>query len=400
MKTITNEKGIHRELNNRLFYIAIAIFYFAGIINETVFIEYPSISFLITVMNWTVRILLLIKILFQKAYLRKDLLRIAVFVLTLLLSYYLSRYNELIWIALFILSAQDIDIDKSVKITMTVTAVTILGIILLSAFGVISNETVYSTNIYSGLNSQVKLYGFNHHNFIGCRILMTYMCYVYLHFDEFNVKDYAIGIAASGVLYTIFKSRTSAVLLAVCVFLLLIIRMLEHFEKKQGRALVKVGIYSMMVFSIVFSCIVTVGYQKGNALCALINTVIYKRFSYASQCLNEYGISIFGQKIELISSISAEELGVNALILDNAYMLMMVQCGIVFFLIVMYGYFLVVKKSIGENNYKVAAIIAIYFICGISEKWLFTVSYNPFIILASVALYCKNHYMVEVMPKA
>lgn len=382
----------NREINNLIFYIALSLWYFIGILNETVLVETSLGIGVVLTLRWVIRILLIIKIL-RQTYYRKDFFRVILFGTIMLFSFYMSNYQELIWLLLFVIAAQNIEMRPVVKVTLITTLVTVLAVIALAAIGFIYNEVVYSINIYNGTYSIVRLYGFSHHNFLGCRIFLIYMCYVFLYYDNFKWMDYGIGIACSTILYAIFRSRTSAVLLALSVLIIFMLKVLEKLEKKQGKAMVKFFIYSMMLFSLVFSIVVTIGYQMGNPFCIAINTLIYKRFSYASSILSEYGLSLFGQKIALVSSIDAIDLGINAVILDNAYMLMLIRCGLVFFLLVMLSSFYVVNKSINEKNYKIAVVIVLYFICGISEKWLFTVSYNPFVLLSSMLLFNKNCYM-------
>lgn len=391
-------RNARQRVNNRIFYLAIAIWYVICAINETALVENTFITNSIIVMNWMVR-LLLIAIILRQTYYKKDLFRLGVFVCVVLLSYYFCRYQELVWILLFVLAAQNVEMREVVKVTTIVTAITVLIVVLLAIVGVISNELTYSTNIYSGAYAKVQLYGFSHHNFIGGRVLLLYTCYVFLRYNTLKLPDYGVGIAAAVILYVVFKSRTAVALLVVCIFIVFTLKMLEHLERKQGKALVKAGIYSIMLFSIIFSFAVTFGYQKRNAICIAINTLIYKRFFYASKILSEYGISFWGQRVNLVSSITAEKMGVNALILDNAYMHMIIRCGWAFFLVIMYGYFFVVNKSIKEKNYKIAAIVALYFLCGISEKWLFTISYNPFVILISAAVFSGNRCLIETDEK-
>jgi hypothetical protein len=393
MKDIMNNRDTRQQINNRFFYTAIALWYLVCTINETVLIESLFTSVLVFTMRWVVRLLLIAKIM-QQTYYRRDVLRIFIFSGTILISYYFCRYQELIWIFLFVLAAQNIEMQIVAKVTMLLTATTAITVIILASIGIISNDLVYSTNIYSGTYSKVRLYGFSHHNFLGCRILLFYLCQVYLRYDNFNVFDYGIGIATSVILYTLFRSRTSAVLLVSCILIIYTLKLLEHLEKRQGILLVRFGIYSIMVFSIVFSIVVTLGYNRGNIICIAINSLIYKRFSYASKVLREYGISFLGQQVDLVSSITAGELGLDAVIIDNAFMLMIIRCGLLFFFLIIYSYFFITSKSIQAKNYKIAAIIGLYFMCGISEKWLFTISYNPFVLLLSVVLFNKNDYLI------
>lgn len=384
---------------NTYFYAAIGLLYIMGVINETTLAEFAFTQIIVILIRYSVVILLIIKFLLQK-YSKSDLIKLGVISTFFLLSYLRSGYFEMIMDLLFISAAKEVDFKKIAKETIIISAICVLVIMALAQANVIDNITVTSSRQYFFGDTSSQLWGFTHHNFLGCRILMCFICYIYIRFEKYDFKDLAFSVLVFSFLYKVISSRTSALLVAVTTFLILLLKLLEFLEKRKNKPMVNVGLYSIMAFAPIFSLAVTLNYNSGNPVYLLLDGLIYRRFSYGQSIFNQYGLSLFGQRIELVSSLDAIRNGVDASILDNAYMYLLVKCGICVGFLVIFGWFLVAKMSIKRKNYSLAIIIAVYFICGISEKWLFTITYNPFVILLSIGIYSKNNILVEFPERA
>ena len=390
---IKTDFKVHMDINI-IFYLALGLYYFNGIINGTTLTDVSGIPLLMTVIKWTVFVLLLWKIVLQK-YTARSLCKIAIVGCIILLSYYFCRWQDvLVFGFLFIVAAKGIDLRKVAKEILIITFVTVLFVIILAEAGMIESITqkVSSssrTYLWSAGNT-IKLWGFEHHNYFGSRVLTFLTCYVFLRYEKFKIYDLIPCFALFYFCYFVVKTRTAAILILLVIFLVLLFKFLKFFGERKNKNLVRVGVYFIMAFSVIFSLFMCITYNSGNSIYIFFDSLLTTRISSAHSIFSEYGFSLFGQNVELISTITAAEEGVSAIVMDNAYMHLFVRCGVLVGILVLLGYFVAVKLALEEKNYGVLVVIAVYFVCGISETWLFTISQNPFLLLLSVGLYNQN----------
>lgn len=398
---VKNTKQYLVKINiNTLVYLALACYYLLGIFGETTLSDIAIVSTISGILNVVVILALIWKIVIQK-YSASSLLRIAIFFAVFFLAYYLCEYKELYRIFLFVTAAKGIDMKKVAKQTIILTLAAILLVMLLTEIGFIeavwisggTSRTFFWT---ASSSTQIYLWGFTHHNFIGCRIMMCYTCYVFLRYEKYKIWDFLVGIVAFVFCYQVIKSRTTAFLIIITMILIIIFKLLQYFGDKKNKPLMKIGTYAIMIIAPVLSIVVSIKYTASNILYFLLDQIIYTRFSYANSIFKEYGLSLFGQNVELISTVEANESGVSAIVLDNAYMHLLIRCGLCVTVLVLLAWFLVARTALNEKKYSVAIIVAVYFICGISEKWLFTITYNPFVLFWSICLYSQNLALFDI----
>ena len=384
--------GYRREA----FYIAFGLHYLNGIIGQTTMAEIPFISSVMTGVRWIVLILLLLVLLGQNYTVRSAWI-VVLSGCAFLLSYLLCDYQELAWGFLFVAAAKDADLRRAAKEILIITVAAVAAIMLLADFGLIESITEDASGgrsyLWSG-GDTIPLWGFTHHNYLGCRTLTFYLCYVILRYDRFALIDLAPAWACFCFCYYLIKSRTAAILIVVATVLVLIYRLLPWLKVKIGAektgTLAQLGTGFIMLFSVFFSLLVCVGYTSRSDLFEFLDDLLSTRVSRAHNMLGDYGYSLFGQQVELLGTQAASEAGVASVILDNSYMHLFIRCGVLVGVLVLTAYFIAARKAIRRENYSVAVVISTYFVCGISECWLFTITYNPLLILLSPALYGEN----------
>lgn len=369
-----------KMISKNSYYFAVHVWFFLCVLSETVLSEINFLTFIIKFGKVIVCFLLFCKIINQK-YRKSEIIKSYIFMLIVGISTYLCNYTIIIWGGIFIISAKNIDIKKIALIYLRTVGSTVFIVVMLALFNIIENRTCYVYELYGLSIRKIFMYGFLHHNFVGGRVFWCYLCYLFVKFNEIKIKDYFIGIILFCVEFYLFISKTSAVLILISMGLIFIIKRIMHLTSEQRKNLILNISYLVISFSIIFSICLSIKYDINNRLHIFINNLISIRFSSAHNLLNEYGVSIWGQKLNLISSLEAEKWKVKAIILDNAYMHLIIRCGIVYMLFLFWGYFKAVGEAVKNNKYDIVVVVLIIFMCGISEKWLFMISYNPFLIL-------------------
>lgn len=381
---------------NKAFYIAFGLHYLNGIIGQTTLAEIPFVSSVMTGVRWIVLILLLLVLLSQK-YTVRSAWTVVLSGSAFLVSYLLCDYQELAWGFLFVAAAKNADLKRSAKEILIITVAAVAAVMLLADFGLIESITEDVSEgrsyLWSG-GDTIKLWGFTHHNYLGCRTLTFYLCYIILRYEKYHVLDLLPAVLCFCFCYYMVKSRTAAILILVATVLVVIFKFLQQLEKKIGEdkcgLLAKLGTGFIMLFSVIFSLVVCIGYNPSISFYEFLDDLLSTRLSKANALWQEYGFSLLGQSVELIGTQAAEEAGVSPVILDNAYMHLFIRCGILVGVLVLVAYASAARNALRRKDYAVAVVIATYFVCGISECWLFTITYNPLLILLSSALYDEN----------
>ena len=117
----------------------------------------------------------------------------------------------------------------------------------------------------------------------------------------------------------------------------------------------------------------TVQYDAGNEFYAKLNQLLSGRLQMGQQAFTEYGLSIWGQEIPQMGFC-----------LDSSYVLVLLEKGLVLFLMMCMLSVMAGIKSIVSNKYTVFLLMIIALQCVVEHHWM-ELSYNYFlfVLLAS-----------------
>ena len=154
--------------------------------------------------------------------------------------------------------------------------------------------------------------------------------------------------------------------------------------------IIKTIINYSFIFAAMISLFFSLKYIPTNPFYKNLDSLLSGRIRMANRFLNNYDIHFLGNKLELVSTYVASVTGKQALILDNAYIKLILQYGINVFVLFMFSYIKVSKKMYNKKNYIFVIIFFTYVIRGLTENILFTFYGNAFLIYLSYALFRKN----------
>ena len=132
----------------------------------------------------------------------------------------------------------------------------------------------------------------------------------------------------------------------------------------------------------------------GTGILLKINSLISNRFALANKALNEYGISLFGKKIEWIGNggyghtFTTFEGTYNYV--DCSYVRILLDYGILFLLIVIIGFTMASVKALRENDKYLLITLSFIAIYSIIEPRLIEIGFNSFVLVLVVLV--NNRY--------
>ena len=326
-------------------------------------------------------LVLLAKIGFLSVYTKRELIWVAVFLIVGLFSFLGSGDYGLLEFFILTFAAKE---ESSVKLTAAfflIKGAALVITILLWRIGILA-ALYYQDDKVGYFNT----YGFCHRNVLAANVAVVCLAWLYLRYRRLKIWDVAVwGIIALAT-YRFAVSRTGLIIMLLSIFGI-------YFFRKKNITILNFP-YLRRFFCwgflglILISVIGTVFYSGDSSFWSLIDRIFTKRFQFAHYCFEEYGLSLFGQHIPLVSSIAAQNDQGTRLILDNAYMRGILYYGIVPGILFLAVYFKALDTALKKRSGKMIFCLGIFAIYGLSERYMLDVYYQFPLLLA----WCKYFF--------
>lgn len=371
-------------LNDTYIYFVFALWYITEIIfntsAKTIFgIDMQIIN---NSMSYVMFILLMVQILFFQKYDFKTLVRIFVITGFMMISVILSGNKYLFATWMFIVAAQNIDMDRVMRLARNILIVLILSVMILCYMGILEDVIMYRGSLIR------HSLGFLHCNQLGLRVFQLVLCILYLNRNKIKMRHLLMIAFAAYFCYRVPNSQTATIVLMVLFVLMVIYSLLDlKFEHRKS-------LYSMMlipgaVFVNAISVIFSIFDLSANRLFVLIDQALSIRFTSCHRIFIMYGVTLFGNTI-YVTEMERKIVGITTrLWLDNAYMFMLLRYGAVTFILfsILYIAGMIYYKRLNENF--IVIIMFLYAVYGIMETGMIMMQHNVFLLALGMPLYYK-----------
>ena len=292
-------------------------------------------------------------------------------------STWVSGYRLAIETVIAIVGAKDVNFDRICRVILwSVVLSTLVVVTLWAANGRITEDVHYKSGITGdGLVARYTAGFSSPHNF-GRSLAVMVFCYVALHYREFSLRALAASLAAAVacVFYAAIYTSAVAILLAsVGAYLL------RRFGTRAVRPLI-----ATCVVAVALGFVLPAVYTPSNALLVQINSLTASRLSWTHWCIEHFPVRPFGQVIQTMDADQAAIVGGTALFLDNMYWRLLLNFGPVTTVLFLMLYAKVIARAIRHGRMEVILLLAVYLVCGISEKY-FIQFFDSFPMLALLA---------------
>ncbi len=338
---------------------------------------FPFPDGLRTIILLTALVLIGIKIVFFDRYSFMQILGIIALILCAGAVMVSSRYlNAVFWIFL-VMGSKDVDFGKILKIYLIVAGSIVFLAVCSSLIGVIENLQ-YTTSGRGTRNS----FGIVYTTDFAAYIFFLLLVYFYLKGPALTFWHYAAAVAASGLVYYFCKARVDS----VCILLVALIFGIHGFMVHTKYAFPRIrrawqwlwrtwGVVSMPFWAAV-SILATRLFDQENRAFSEINELFSGRLYLGQKGWDDFGLSLFGQTIDMVGFGGSIERPDNYFFIDCSYMNVMLRYGIVF-LVVLVGVYTICCYKNRKDMYFLFAIALVSLNCVIAHH-IFEVSYNPF----------------------
>ena len=283
-----------------------------------------------------------------------------------------SEYYVILYAWLFIVAAKPEMIDRVIRVTFFLSLLYVILTVISALTGVLPNT-------FNRRGTEIRMaLGFTHPNQLAFRILILAGCYTWLRRSSWRWMDDLVLFLVILILRFIANSLTST----LCAGLLLMAMLFRFiYTKLDGRWrsgvlwIIVMGTFCLnALFFILTFCYSDSGFTK------TVSDIMSRRLEFGHQAFKDFGVSFLGQVVYLTKG-EREFAGLaEELIVDNAYIHLLLREGILVFLIVNAGYFLCQVKAVKRNDYYTTVLLAIMAFYGSGETMLFWAMGNVFLI--------------------
>lgn len=302
----------------------------------------------------------LLNIVFRTKLTLKSIILISIyFIVFIVVSVHLN-YFYFTEILIIVVAFKDIEFRDVVKYIFYAQFLSFFSIYILSILGILETNQIIRNNIMR--NSL----GFWHPNTAMVMYASLFVNYLYVFKDKLN-KIYVILLFLFSIyLYKIMDSRTNFLL--ICSILLFYI--LFTICSKEVKKIISYISLSLAPIFFIVSYFLSLNYNYSR-VAQFLDNIVTGRISLGNIFLNLYGVKFWGQKILYASNNSKESdsVGFNFMVLDNSYLKILLNFGIIF-TVLLFVYFLigVIILIRIKKDYHIALLVIFYSLLAISEQ--------------------------------
>ena len=360
-------KRVSIEINT-IFYISYILMLFSWMFENILFIK--QILPFIRMFSYFLCAIVIINN-YKKFTYKKILINIVLTILILISSYF-SKSNKILALWLFMLASENIQFDRLIKIDFISKCIFVVCVILLyfAGFARLNDFLTYTGESRSAL-------GFANPNTFGYYMFSICADLIFMKAGKYNFFHFMFLLMISIFVSNISLSRTSA-------YLIMILAIVSIFSSIFKKILLTNFFKKLMLFSFalltIFSVIVSNSYNSNNDMYYKINLFLSGRLINSYRYVQNYDIKIFGQEIDI------QNYNGHSLYLDNAYLKLLLNEGLVSYFLIFVVYIRTIKKSYQTKNNLLITIMFIYMIYGLFENSMFWITGNIFLLY----IFCDN----------
>lgn len=382
-----------------LFYLALFCEILAMQIDLTTLpFMYENISFLTKALRYVGYMLVSIKIIYTKfKYPEIALLTSVVIVLGLNVPFF-GRAFFLTF--LFVYGMKGMKFEKLAKIMCVWLLMGIILTVIFSHIGIIENWGYDLTSIRPRYSLG---YFYPSHATSAMLYTVLLLCYVLKQ----NLKLWHIFLLEflNYLQYIQTDSRTGTVVMAIAILCFYCLKFIQRDK-------IKIYLGMLLSYSFVISAIVSISgailYNPKSEIWLQINSFLNGRLRLAKSAIEIYGVSLFGKQIQWIGNGGLGHVydtleGVYNYV-DCSYIKLLLEGGIIFFLLVILGYTLAGRKAARERNIYLCTALAFTAVYSIIEPRLCEIVFNPFLLVLAILVDYKGAFLIanaqqSVLPK-
>ena len=361
---------------NSIFYFTYTLLLICSIMSNVKFL----MSFIPYIKYFAFGLMILFFVIRIKKMSLKIIIISLIIITVLMVSYIITGDNNILLLYLLILIYPGEDFEKFIKKDIIIRVVLCTIVIILYNMDLTNNYFMYRPD--GRIRSSM---GFAHPNNFGMYMFTICADYVYLNYQKFKIKNYLVILIMALLIYFVSNSRTSVIGLLLLLVLIFLSQKLKI--KYLYNNFFKFIIINLPIIFIALTLIFVNLYNNHNEFVIKVNEILSNRIFYASSFLNEYDINLLGNKINYISTQEAKLISERASVLDNSYLSLVLNYGILTFIIIYYLLRKIINTAYEKKDGAMLSIITVYVLICMIESILYKYQFDIYIMYFALYLH-------------
>lgn len=304
-------------------------------------------------------------------YKKKEIITILILISIGICTLYMSKREGILLTIVTIIGLKNIKYKKLFNIALIVKIISYIFVISLSILGFLPNKEFLQWREGIGYIARYSL-GYSHPNLLHSNFFIIVLLYIYLKYERLNIMNCGIILIINELIYRISLSRTG---FYAIIFMVLFSYIIRKRQKINYRLF-----YIIMPISIIFSFVTAILYNKVEIINKL-DVLLTGRIGYSNHFLNYYNINLFGHNLFNDNSL-----------IDNSYIILLINYGLITFVLYIWGYMKIIKKFVFLKMNKELLMISCFSIYGITEGFLSNIFLNLSLVFLANLIYKENNY--------
>lgn len=320
----------------------------------------------------SVAVILLLFVVFlcsaKKFTFKEVFLKIALILLSLITAL-VSKDYAMLYLAIFISTAKNLDFPKLIKVDLITKTVMLHLVGILYRLGMTEQVIMNAKN-----GGSIYAFGFGNPNTFSVYVFSICADLIFLNHRRKSKFIYLAAIMAAVFIDIFCDSRSSV----ICILLMTVVSAFSLI--RPNKKYLKMILTAVPIICFVLTLLLVWLYNTQVPFALSLNTYLSKRIALASAFLDGYGVNLFGHYLENYHTVKAVSI-YN--ILDSAYPMLLVRFGAIATAAVLLGISRQISSSYDKKDFNVIAGLLVFSIFGLMENGLFVLFYNPFLLSMS-----------------
>ena len=367
-----------QEISSVLFYVCLWTYTFCLAYRDTTLLrsDKKTASILLNVSILCVYVSIA-NIIFFSDYTIKQLFLIAAILGVFYISFHTSHSHLLFRGFAIVFSAKRVNWEKFFLRNVCFYLFLLASVFLCYRFGLLTGFA------FTRSGSTRTDIGFSHPNVYGAYLMVLCIAWMVLRYDKLKIYDYLLFSIVAVYNWIGPNSRASTLIIVIMILVLPAYKYLSKWIDCKG---IRIFFSLSYPMAFIFSLICSVFYDENNHIFYLINSAFSGRIDFAHSFVNKYSPTLFGQKLQLVSSAQSMINGKTPAILDNAYIRIFLESGILSTILFLGIITLASYKLICNHQFNLLLGLCLFSIYGIIEYRISKLYYN-FLLLTIVFLF-------------
>lgn len=285
-------------------------------------------------------------------------------------TYLVTKRQGILLSIITIIGLKNISYEKVFKVTFIIRLILYITTISLSILGILENKKITHWRDTAGFFFRYGL-GYDHPNLLHSTLFILVVLFIYVFYKKLNITLYSIIFLANLIIYKFSGSRTG--------FYGIIFTMLFTVFIKKSKNMFKYKIIKLILPGcILFTFITAILYGKVEFI-NILDRFLSGRIGYTSYFFYNYSISLLGNNLYLDNNL-----------IDNSYIILLANYGIIIFILYLVSYNKIIKRYISMRMDKELIMIVCFSIYGVTEGFLSNIFMNLSLVYLADILFKSN----------